>query len=452
MIAVVAAGMPVAWLIARAAGLVAFALLTVSVTLGLLMSTRLLKPRGRRALLGWHQTLMWTGLAMLVLHGGAILLDPVMRFGFIAVVVPGAAPWRPITVAAGIVAGYLMLALAVSFHVRRRIGQRRWRLLHYASFAAFALALGHALHAGTDLRGRPAWSSPAIALAPVLWLTFARILMPRPAAPPRAEATSRAAGRRALPRRAHRHRRERCRHDRRPARAGVVPAMGTECVVAATATRADDRARAARLAAGRARGRGLRAGALALPARQRPVAAERAPPGRGARSTGGSIDALRAALRVRARRRTGRSTRRSCPALAAAGYDRSFEQLDGRPPAAARGWRPGAAVEIDPASQRARVEAGAAVDLGGIGKGFAAARALWAMREAWLELPGGLVDLGGDIAVWGAHARGRPVAARHRRPARAGRDARDDSSSTRAPSPPPGATSGASAPGGGSTT
>lgn len=189
MTGVVAAGMPVAWLIARAAGLVAFALLTVSVTLGLAMSTKLLKPRLQKSLLGWHQTLIWTGLSMLVLHGGAILLDPVMRFGFLAVVVPGTAPWRPVTVASGIVAGYLMLALAVSFRVRRRIGQRRWRLLHYASFGAFALALGHALHAGTDLQGTTGLVFAAVALMPVLWLTFARILMPRPArpaAPPRA--------------------------------------------------------------------------------------------------------------------------------------------------------------------------------------------------------------------------------------------------------------------------
>jgi predicted ferric reductase len=180
---IVAAGMPVAWLIARAAGLVAFALLTVSVSLGLAMSTKLLKPRLQKDILGWHQTLLWTALSMLALHGGAILFDPVMRFGLPAVVVPGTAPWRPITVAAGVVAAYLMLTLAVSFRVRRRIGQRRWRLLHYASFGAFALALGHALHAGTDLQGTTGLVFAAVALAPILWLTFARILMPRPGRP-----------------------------------------------------------------------------------------------------------------------------------------------------------------------------------------------------------------------------------------------------------------------------
>ena len=198
-----AAGMPVAWLIARAAGLVAFGLLTSSIVLGLLMSTRLLAPRRQKSLLGWHQTLLWLAICMAALHGGALLLDPVMHFGVGAVLVPGLAPWRPITVASGVTAGYLMLALATSFHVRRRITQRRWRQLHYASFGAFGLALGHGLHAGTDLQGVAGLVFAGIALAPVVWLTFVRILtpgrptppVPRPKAPSKVEPTRRVRGR-----------------------------------------------------------------------------------------------------------------------------------------------------------------------------------------------------------------------------------------------------------------
>ena len=170
---------PVAWLIARAAGLVAFGLLTIAVTLGLALSTRILGNRRGKLLLGWHQTLVWTALAMLCLHMAALAIDPIMRFGVVGVLVPGAAPWRPVPVAAGIVTGWLMLALALSFHVRRRIGQRRWRLLHYTSFAAFALGLYHALNVGTDLTGTRGLILAGVAAAPVSWLVYARILMPR---------------------------------------------------------------------------------------------------------------------------------------------------------------------------------------------------------------------------------------------------------------------------------
>ena len=173
---------PVAWYVARAAGLVAFGSLTLSVWLGLALSTRLLGPRRQKALFGWHQTLAWTGLSMLALHAGALLFDPTLHFGLGSVLAPFAASWRPAAVAAGVIAGWLMLVLASSFRLRKRIGRRGWRRLHYASFAAFALALGHALATGTDLRGLGGPALAAVAAGPVLWLGLARLLLPRPGA------------------------------------------------------------------------------------------------------------------------------------------------------------------------------------------------------------------------------------------------------------------------------
>ena len=178
---------PVAWYVVRAAGLVAFATLTLSVWLGLAMSTRLLRPKHQKSLFGWHQTLAWTGLSMLVLHAGALLFDPTLHFRLPALLVPFAAPWRPAAVAAGVVTGWLTLALASSFRLRKWIGRRGWRRLHYASFAAFVLALGHALATGTDLRGVGGPILVAVAAGPVVWLGLARILLPRatPAVAPR---------------------------------------------------------------------------------------------------------------------------------------------------------------------------------------------------------------------------------------------------------------------------
>ena len=112
------------------------------------------------------------------------------------------------------------------------------------------------------------------------------------------------------------------------------------------------------------------------------------------------VEALHLALRAR-EDTGGRFDPTVLTALVAAGYDRSFEQLVERPAYRASGWRAGAPIELDKPARRARLEPGTAVDLGGIGKGYAATRALTAMREAWPMLPGGLVDLGGDIALWG---------------------------------------------------
>lgn len=170
---------PVAWYVARAAGLVSFGVLTLSVWLGLAMSTRL-ATRFQKRLFGWHQTLAWTGLSMLGLHAGALLFDPTLHFGVPSVLVPFASAWRPGAVAAGVVAGWLTLMLAVSFRLRRWIGQKGWRRLHYASFGAFVLALGHALTAGSDLKGVSGPLLAALAAGPVVWLLFYRVLAPRP--------------------------------------------------------------------------------------------------------------------------------------------------------------------------------------------------------------------------------------------------------------------------------
>jgi thiamine biosynthesis lipoprotein len=115
------------------------------------------------------------------------------------------------------------------------------------------------------------------------------------------------------------------------------------------------------------------------------------------------------ALALRAREDTGgRFDPTILPALTAAGYDRSFELIEERAARAADGWRAGAAVELDERGSRARLEPGAAVDLGGIGKGYAAVRALDAMLAISPRLAGGLVDLGGDIAVRGESPEGGP--------------------------------------------
>jgi thiamine biosynthesis lipoprotein len=175
------------------------------------------------------------------------------------------------------------------------------------------------------------------------------------------------------------------------------PAMGTTCTVSVTPREAD------RLLARRA----LLAGTAEVEACER--ALSRFDPAsdlsRLNRAAGEwvAIDerlerALQAAVRIRSET-GGRFDPTILAALIAAGYDRSFEQLDERPGRPATGWRAGARIDLSPG--RARIERGAAVDLGGIGKGFSGARTIAAMRAAWPAMPGGIVDLGGDIAAVG---------------------------------------------------
>jgi thiamine biosynthesis lipoprotein len=108
------------------------------------------------------------------------------------------------------------------------------------------------------------------------------------------------------------------------------------------------------------------------------------------------------AAAVEARAQTGgRFDPSILPALVAAGYDTSFDRLRPHDAGSMAGWSAGAAIDLDRAGRRIRLAPGAAIDLGGIGKGLSAAAALDAMQDSWPQLPGALVDLGGDIAVSG---------------------------------------------------
>ncbi|MGG5257884.1 FAD:protein FMN transferase [Phycicoccus avicenniae] len=109
---------------------------------------------------------------------------------------------------------------------------------------------------------------------------------------------------------------------------------------------------------------------------------------------------LRAALRA-ARITDGLVDPTVGRAVAASGYDADLDVVrarvaPARPVAAVPGWR---AVSVDPVTDRIEVPAGCLLDLGSTAKAHAADEIA---RHLATRLPGGfLVDLGGDIALFG---------------------------------------------------
>jgi sulfoxide reductase heme-binding subunit YedZ len=142
---------PTFWLLARASGLTAYVLLTGSVLAGLAVKSR---PFGRAvraaAAVDVHRFLAILGLGMVALHALAILLDQTVHMPLAGLVVPGLSPYRPAAVAWGVLAAELAVLIAASFSLRRRIGMRNWRRLHWATYLVFGLATAHGLTAGTD--------------------------------------------------------------------------------------------------------------------------------------------------------------------------------------------------------------------------------------------------------------------------------------------------------------
>jgi predicted ferric reductase len=182
------------WYLSRASGWVAYALLWASMALGLGLTNRLARLwPGAPAAFELHQHVSLLALACTLFHALVLLGDRYVVYSLATLALPFASTgYRPIAVGLGQLAFYTLAVVTLSFYVRRQLGHRGWRRIHYASFAVFLLALAHGLTSGTDSATWWAralyWSSGAS----LLYLTVYRILT-RPSTASRPSAASRPA-------------------------------------------------------------------------------------------------------------------------------------------------------------------------------------------------------------------------------------------------------------------
>jgi predicted ferric reductase len=157
------------WYVARAGGLVAWALAVASCAWGLLHA---LRAFGRRPSPSWmlstHRYLSALTIVFVAVHVVAILADGYVQFSAVDVLVPTASAWHPIAVAWGIVAMYVLVAVELTSLVRARLSPKAWRSVHLSSYVLLALVTVHMLSAGTDATALlPATSAVLISVAAV---------------------------------------------------------------------------------------------------------------------------------------------------------------------------------------------------------------------------------------------------------------------------------------------
>jgi methionine sulfoxide reductase heme-binding subunit len=168
------------WYSARAGGMVAFALLTIAVVLGLAMSSRARLPGWPRfAVEDVHRFVGLLTGTFVALHVLALLLNDFMPFSLASILVPGLASYRPLATALGVVGAELLVALAVTNRYRKRLSYRFWRRAHYLNFAVWLLALVHGFLGGTDSGTVWGLALYAVAAAAVSGLTVWRALRAR---------------------------------------------------------------------------------------------------------------------------------------------------------------------------------------------------------------------------------------------------------------------------------
>lgn len=139
------------WLASRASGVVALVLVTISVGLGLMMASRLMRRPGlSRVMTALHEQTALAGMFAITVHGVTLIGDPWLKPGVVGVLVPFTMDYRPFFTGLGVIAGLLALFLGLTFYARRDVGSKFWRKIHRATILVYLLAVIHTIGAGTD--------------------------------------------------------------------------------------------------------------------------------------------------------------------------------------------------------------------------------------------------------------------------------------------------------------
>lgn len=179
------------WYVARSTGIVAWALVAAAVIWGLLLTTRLVGGRSApKWLLDLHRFLGGLAVIFTGLHLVGLVADSYTHFGPADLLVPFASAWKPLPVALGVVAMYLLAAVELTSLAMKRLPRRLWRWVHLTSFGSFWLATLHGVLAGTDASNPVLWVAYLVTASVVLFLTVFRTLADprtprRPAQPTR---------------------------------------------------------------------------------------------------------------------------------------------------------------------------------------------------------------------------------------------------------------------------
>ena len=162
------------WITSRAAGFAALVLASLAVSLGLLMSTRLLKGRASE-LRSAHDTLALATIVAIVVHGATLLGDQFLHPTVFDITLPFVSSYKTFWTSLGIVSGWGLGLLGLSYYAWRWVGAVRWRKLHRFTALAWLAGLAHALGEGTDAGQLWFLAMVALVAIPALGLLATRL-------------------------------------------------------------------------------------------------------------------------------------------------------------------------------------------------------------------------------------------------------------------------------------
>jgi sulfoxide reductase heme-binding subunit YedZ len=139
------------WYITRAAGWIAYFLLWFSMVWGLAIPTKFFeKFLSPTFAVDFHEYLSLLAIGFVILHVTVLLFDQYLPFSLAQILLPFMSTYRPLWVGLGVIGAYLSALVTITFYLRKKIGQKRFKSIHTLSMFGYLGVVLHAFFSGTD--------------------------------------------------------------------------------------------------------------------------------------------------------------------------------------------------------------------------------------------------------------------------------------------------------------
>jgi methionine sulfoxide reductase heme-binding subunit len=171
------------WYASRATGVVSLVLLSAVMIIGILVNRQGRLPGlPRFAVLGLHRNLSLLAVAFVAIHVITAVADSYVSISLAAAVIPFVSSYEPLWLGLGAVSLDLMVAVIVTSLLRRHIGRRAWRAVHWLAYASWPVAVVHGIFSSKDLQSGPLLYLAVACIAAVIGALAWRVTRARTAA------------------------------------------------------------------------------------------------------------------------------------------------------------------------------------------------------------------------------------------------------------------------------
>ncbi len=180
MVAATATNPSPLWFATRGAGVMTLVCLTVVVILGISTSLRVQGRRTPRFVTAaLHRNFGLFTLLLLAVHIATSVLDPFAGIRPADAVIPFAGAYRTVWLGLGVIAAEVLVAVTATSVLRGHLGPRVWKLIHWATYASWPIALAHGLGTGSDAQAPWMLGITAACMAAVVVALARRLLVGR---------------------------------------------------------------------------------------------------------------------------------------------------------------------------------------------------------------------------------------------------------------------------------